>query len=86
MTWIKKVFIPENNRFTYWLFFLTAFPLNYAENVPWYNWIINPLLFGWAAVGMKLALLSVIPLELRPGLGRKFVLVAVTLFVVSRFL
>lgn len=86
MTWIKKVLIPENNRFTYWLFFLTAFPLNLAENVSWYNWIINPFLFGWAAVGMKLALISLVPLELRPGLGRRLILAVVIVLVVSRFL
>jgi hypothetical protein len=86
MNWIKKVLLPENNRFTYWLFFLTAFPINLAEGVPWYNWIINPFIFAWAAVGMKLALFSLIPLEFRPGLGRRLVLAIVIIFIVYRFL
>ncbi len=85
MTRIKKVLLPQHNRLTYWFFFLSAFLINLGEGVPWYNWIINPLLFGWAAVGMKLALLSLVPLELRPRLGR-VVLIAIILLIISRFL
>jgi hypothetical protein len=85
MNWIKKVLLPENNQFTYWLFFLAAFPMNFAENVRWYNWIINPFIFGWAAVGIKMALISFIPLELRPGLGRRLVLAVVVIYFVYRF-
>jgi hypothetical protein len=86
MTWIRKFFLPERNRFVYWVFFLAAFPVNFAENVPWYNWMINPFIFGWAAVGLKLALVNLVPLELRPGLGRRLVLVFIIVFVISRFL
>ena len=78
--------MPENHRFTYWVFFLLAFPLNLSESVRWYNWIINPFLFGWAAVGLKVALVSLIPYEFRPGLTRRLVLAAVIFFAISRFL
>lgn len=85
MAWLKKVLLPESHRKTYWLFFSLAFLLNLSEGVAWYNWLINPLLLGWAGVGMKLLLEGLLPLEFRYGLWKRALIGLILFIVISRF-
>jgi hypothetical protein len=82
MNFLKKVLNPQFNRTTYWCFFVLALLLNLSEKVPWWSWIVNPLLLGWGAVGVKIFIERQLPVEFRYGLWRRAFLVVVALGVV----
>ena len=75
---VKKIILPDTNRFIYWLFVCLGFLINIADGATWFGWIFSPIVFGWFAIGLKALFVFQAPLEFRYQFGKRIdVLVAI---------